>query len=441
MGFAGSTVAGWLRPLGLVPQKLDPATLPIRKAWKHMIRSCRDPSYRGYRLLRPVGKDVTREWEQYAEFQKWSLENGWKPGRVFTRVDVARGFSPANCRWETRRRPRQPWTPKRIVRAFGERKGVGEWSRDRRCRVSLRTLYSRLNRRWPPEEAIALPLSSGPSRLLRRPAGAVGAQKRHVVDWDELAWQYSDAGKSVSRLASETGISARTIHGRFRKAGIIRPRSRRSTPIRPEALYLKWRWIRARARWLRQRGEPFEVAAEWSDYAAFREWALTHGYRAGLSLVRKDPNGDWEPLNCQFVSRARASGYHRRKPAKKERPPRWTLKAFGEEKGLTAWARDPRCAVTAPAVRRRLEKGWKSEDAITEPPAYPGLSGHVFHRVRAFGETKSVTDWARDRRCKVTLGGLQGRLKRGVAAEVAIRTPSWECVPTDGARSRRRRAR
>jgi hypothetical protein len=40
--------------------------------------------------------------------------------------------------------------------------------------------------------------------------------------------------------------------------------------------------------------------------------------------------------------------------------------------------------------------------------------------ITAFGETKSLSDWSRDRRCKVTLHTLRERLDGGMAPERAI---------------------
>lgn len=45
------------------------------------------------------------------------------------------------------------------------------------------------------------------------------------------------------------------------------------------------------------------------------------------------------------------------------------LTAFGESKTLADWARDPRCSVHARTIWGRLDQGWSAEDAITKPAA------------------------------------------------------------------------
>ena len=42
--------------------------------------------------------------------------------------------------------------------------------------------------------------------------------------------------------------------------------------------------------------------------------------------------------------------------------------------------------------------------------------------IRAFGEDKPLIDWANDKRCAVSYGGLHFRLMRGMPPELAITT-------------------
>jgi hypothetical protein len=44
-------------------------------------------------------------------------------------------------------------------------------------------------------------------------------------------------------------------------------------------------------------------------------------------------------------------------------------------------------------------------------------------RVTAFGETKSLSQWSRDSRCKVSKPGLRKRLNNGIDPEIAISSP------------------
>lgn len=47
-----------------------------------------------------------------------------------------------------------------------------------------------------------------------------------------------------------------------------------------------------------------EVCAEWADSKVFIEWALTNGYKKGLSIDRKNAYGHYHPDNCRWVNDA-----------------------------------------------------------------------------------------------------------------------------------------
>lgn len=57
------------------------------------------------------------------------------------------------------------------------------------------------------------------------------------------------------------------------------------------------------ARYYRDAG--ITVCDEWrGDYKPFEVWALSNGYREGLSIDRIDPYGNYEPGNCRWLSKS-----------------------------------------------------------------------------------------------------------------------------------------
>jgi hypothetical protein len=48
------------------------------------------------------------------------------------------------------------------------------------------------------------------------------------------------------------------------------------------------------------------VCGEWRhDFVAFRNWALPHGYADNLTIDRINNDGNYEPGNCQWLTRSR----------------------------------------------------------------------------------------------------------------------------------------
>lgn len=97
------------------------------------------------------------------------------------------------------------------------------------------------------------------------------------------------------------------------------------------------------------------------------------------------------------------------------------LAAFGERKSLLEWTQDPRCQVSMRELRSRIERGWDTEEAIGS--ASSTRPSRARNLIAAFGEEKSVADWARDSRASVSALTIAARVHRGWDPEEAVTTP------------------
>jgi len=56
--------------------------------------------------------------------------------------------------------------------------------------------------------------------------------------------------------------------------------------------------------WDRYGGRGISVCDAWSsDFITFQRWAMASGYEDGLELDRIDPNRNYEPSNCRWLTR------------------------------------------------------------------------------------------------------------------------------------------
>ena len=74
-------------------------------------------------------------------------------------------------------------------------------------------------------------------------------------------------------------------------------------------LYSVWRNIKQRVLnsdnkgYKNYGGRGITICPEWAnDYTKFRDWALSNGYKEGLFFDRENPDGNYEPSNCRFLT-------------------------------------------------------------------------------------------------------------------------------------------
>jgi len=70
-------------------------------------------------------------------------------------------------------------------------------------------------------------------------------------------------------------------------------------------------WLHMKARCYRKNDQDYKsyggkgtkICPSWlNNYLTFKSWALSHGYQKHLTIDRINPNGNYEPSNCQFLT-------------------------------------------------------------------------------------------------------------------------------------------
>lgn len=132
-------------------------------------------------------------------------------------------------------------------------------------------------------------------------------------------------------------------------------------------LYEVWRTIRKRCGqspqgrnykdYARYGGRGIRMCREWAEsYEAFYEWAMTHGWKPGLTVDRVCNNRGYSPYNCRFVSR-RAQANNRSTNTR--------VRANGEEHTIAQWSRIT--GIKETAILQRIKRGMDPARAVTLP--------------------------------------------------------------------------
>lgn len=73
-------------------------------------------------------------------------------------------------------------------------------------------------------------------------------------------------------------------------------------------LYSIWRHMKHRCTNINDKdynyygGKGIKVCKDWDNYENFRDWAVSSGYDDTLTIDRINPNKDYEPNNCRWIT-------------------------------------------------------------------------------------------------------------------------------------------
>ena len=102
-------------------------------------------------------------------------------------------------------------------------------------------------------------------------------------------------------------------------------------------------------------GRGITVCEEWRDsFEAFRDWALANGYRDDLSIDRKNPDGDYCPVNCRWTTM---------KEQQNNRRNNRLITYNGRTQTLSQWSAET--GIHRGTIQYRLKHGWDVEKALT----------------------------------------------------------------------------
>ncbi|MFI2616608.1 hypothetical protein [Streptomyces sp. NPDC018584] len=180
------------------------------------------------------------------------------------------------------------------------------------------------------------------------------------------------------------------------------------------------------------RHEPKTLYTAFGEAKGLTEWSRDSRCKVSLATLRKRVKKEGMPLEEAMTLGA--------KSMKGPRGKRKTYSAFGQSRTIAGWARDKRCQVTVHVLRYRIAFDWPVEEAITYPPN-KRLEQEMHS---AFGEEKDLWEWGVDDRCVVDQDTLRDRVVHKEwpleKALTVIRVPKKPRTPGSGPDSKRETA-
>lgn len=105
-------------------------------------------------------------------------------------------------------------------------------------------------------------------------------------------------------------------------------------------------------------GRGIAICSEWvKDFQAFYDWSMANGYDDSLTIDRIDVNGNYEPNNCRWATKA--------EQAVNTRVNRY-LTYNGETHTISEWSRI--LGMSSGVIGWRMRHNWTVERALTTKP-------------------------------------------------------------------------
>lgn len=144
-----------------------------------------------------------------------------------------------------------------------------------------------------------------------------------------------DCGEIVS-VPGESLKSGNTKSCGCYKSYVIANRNRTHNKTSTR-IYTIWRAAKQRCYYEKDKryrdygGRGITICDEWlHNFQAFYDWAMANGYRDDLTIERKDVNGNYEPGNCEWITRERQANNKRNSRV---------IEYDGEQHTLSEWSR------------------------------------------------------------------------------------------------------
>lgn len=133
----------------------------LYSVWLNMRSRCYNPKNKKYKDYGGRGISICSYWDDFLNFKRWSLENGFDESLTIDRIDNNGNYCPENCRWINQKEQMRNTRVNHLLTYNGETKTMVEWSEI--TGIKYHTLKQRINKYgYSVERALTEPVTKHP---------------------------------------------------------------------------------------------------------------------------------------------------------------------------------------------------------------------------------------------------------------------------------------
>lgn len=132
----------------------------LYRVWSDMKQRCKNQNGTYYHIYGGKGISVCDEWQEFDNFYKWAIENGYKDELTIDRIDSNSNYEPSNCRWATQKEQQNNKSNNHLITYNGKTQTMKQWAEE--LDINYSTLVGRIvKHHWEIEKALTTKVVRG----------------------------------------------------------------------------------------------------------------------------------------------------------------------------------------------------------------------------------------------------------------------------------------
>ena len=129
----------------------------LYSVWVNMRNRCFNSNNKSFVYYGGRGISVCDEWNEFLNFEKWAIQNGFEENLTLDRIDVNGNYEPENCRWISQKEQMRNTRANHLLTYNGYTKTMADWAEI--TGIPYSTLKQRINKyNYSVEKALTKPV-------------------------------------------------------------------------------------------------------------------------------------------------------------------------------------------------------------------------------------------------------------------------------------------